>query len=481
MRERLKGLGTLEVIAFVSGFVLMVFELASARVLAPSIGSSTYVWTSVIGVIIAALSLGYFTGGLIADRRNRSIDVARLCLAIGVAIVVSLMIYGAILLWAVQSFEDPRIQGVVASLLLFAPTSFLLGALSPYLVKLNVTSLKTSGSSVASLSALNSLGGIVGTFIAGFILFGYMGARETFAILAIMMVILSWLVASRVQWRPRLVISFIVVFATISAAEPTRDQEIDTPSAHYSVFEKMYNGERMRGIAVGPTATQSGVYINNPDKLAFWYTQQMARAIAARADKPTRILMLGGGTFTLPQYLAMQYPAATIDVVEIDPELATIARDYFYYKDPSNVNLIFDDARTYMNQSDQTYDAIIVDVYGGSHVPFSFMTREYGERVNALLRPNGVAIANIIAGMKDECSELFAALDAPYRRHLPYVQYMAQEESEAFTNMVVTYGRAASPWPGSKELRLTTKHLYTDNYAPAERLQQDCLIKKQRA
>jgi len=459
----------------------MVFELASARVLAPSIGSSTYVWTSVIGVIIAALSLGYFTGGVIADRRNRSIDVARLCLAIGVAIVISLMIYGTILSWAVQTFGDPRIQGVMASLLLFAPTSFLLGALSPYLAKLNVTSLKTSGSSVASLSALNSLGGIVGTFTAGFILFGYMGARETFAILAVMMLILSWLIAPRVQWRPRLMISFVVVFATISAAEPTRDQEIDTPSAHYSVFEKMYNGERMRGIAVGPTATQSGVYVNNPDKLAFWYTQQMAKVVAEHAKKPVRILMLGGGTFTLPQYLATHYPAATIDVVEIDPELAAIAREHFYYKDPSNVNLIFEDARTYVNRSNQMYDVIIVDVYGGSHVPFTFMTREYGERVDALLQPNGVVVANIIAGMKDECGELLAALDAPYRVRLPHAQYMAQQESEAFTNMVVTYGRMVSTWPGSKELRLTTQHLYTDNYAPAERLQQNCLIKKQRA
>src|SRR5690606_31378747 len=140
---------------FTSGFALMAFELAAARILAPYIGSSTYVWTSVIGVIIASLSLGYYAGGRLADKHHRLAEVAWLCLASGVAVVLVIIFYQSVLEWIAMNIIDPRLQGVMASLLLFAPTSFLIGIKAPYLAKLKVTSLERTGQSVASLSALN--------------------------------------------------------------------------------------------------------------------------------------------------------------------------------------------------------------------------------------------------------------------------------------------------------------------------------------
>jgi predicted membrane-bound spermidine synthase len=468
-----KKLPILPIVAFVSGFSLMVFELAAARVLAPSIGSSTYVWTSVIGVIIAALSIGYWVGGKIADARNRLSDIAWLCLLIAFAITMTLFTYLPLIDSTVQAIADARVQGVVASLLLFAPTSFLIGLLSPYLVKLKVTSLQTSGQSFASLSALESIGGITGTFITGFILFGFIGAREAFAVVAILLLITSWLVVSRHRWQWRLLATLSIGFFCFTALQPSNVGAIDTASAHYTIFEGERDGQLARGIATGPGGTQSGVYINEPDRLLFWYTQRMAEVVAA-APKHDRILVLGGGAFTLPRYLATTYPTSQVDVVEIDPELADISRKYFFYDDPRNVQMIFEDARTYLNRAERSYDIILVDVYSDASVPFSLMTQEYGQQVQRLTAKDGVVIVNMIAGQTGACGVLLGALDAPYRQSFSQAKYMIQSAKTAKANMIVAYSNRPISWAGASPLNLSPVTAYRDNYAPAERLQQNC-------
>jgi predicted membrane-bound spermidine synthase len=459
----------LELIAFVTGFVLMVFELAGARILAPTIGSSTYIWTSVIGVIIAALSLGYWAGGKLADSRGYMIDVARLMLLAGVTSAATLLFYEGTLGWVAEVFEDSRIQGVAASLLLFTPTSFILGMISPYLAKLNVRSLKTTGRSIASLSALNSVGGIVGTFTAGFVLFGYTGSRETLAIVAVVMIMLSWTIAPKIEWKPRVFVSLATVLLLATPFVPRAGAiSIDTASAHYEVVD----AGSIRYLTTGPNAAQSGVSLQQPDRLLFWYTQQMAY-VTKQATRHDDILILGGGAFTLPEYLAREYPDATIDVVEIDPELAGIAREYFDYSDPENVNLIFEDARTFVNQTTKQYDVVLVDVYGDAQVPFSFMTREFGEQLARATKQDGVVAANMIAGLVGDCKILFDALSAPYMEQFGSGSFRIDKPDETKSNIVAVYAREAFEWSAAMPLD-SPPVLYTDNFAPAERLQQDC-------
>lgn len=447
----------------------MVFELAGARILAPGIGSSTYVWTSVIGIIIAALSVGYWVGGKIADKRGYMIDIARLSLLTALTITLTIIQYGGVLGWVATNFDDPRLQGVIASLILFAPTSFLLGTISPYLAKLKVRSLKKTGRSIASLSALNSIGGIIGTFVAGFVLFSYVGSRETLVLTAVAMVAVSWLAAPRVEWKLRVVISAGILLINAVPVPKADAITIDTPSAHYVIYE----AEGRRLLATGPYAAQSAISLNDPEKLAFWYTKQLAEVVN-RSPEHRDILILGGGAFTLPQYLAKKYPSSQIDVVEIDPDLVGIARRYFNYQDPSNVRIISADARAYVNQTDKTYDVVVVDVYGDAHVPFTFLTREYGDQINRIVRPHGVVGANVIGNTRGECLEFVRSLDAPYRMHFAYSAYAIEHSKKPRSNMVVTYSRQPFTWPGAQPLVLQKTVLYSDNYAPAERLQHGC-------
>lgn len=471
----MRRIGKLELISFITGFALLTYELAAARILAPSIGSSTYVWTGVIGVIIAALSAGFLSGGYIADRRKRSGDVAWLLLLASCFAVGTLVMYEGILDWVVEAFADNRIQAVVAALLLFAPTSFFIGTTSPYLAKLKVTSLTSTGQAVASLDTFNAVGGIIGTFTTGFVLFGYIGSREALGLVALLLLIISWGLATRTHIIRRVVVS-IVLIITIFTPAPTASGQvnIDTASAHYKVITGYYGLHPVTGLLTGPGGTQSAVYTDGSDDLVFWYTKQMAQLAAAH--QPDSILMLGGGAFTLPQYLSKQLPNTSIDVVEIDPELETISTDYFYYSHPKNVNEIFTDARTYVNQTTKRYDVILVDVYGDATIPFSLMTREYGEAVGKLLNKDGLLVANIIGGTTGgACSQVLGALDAAYRTTLPYAWYKTESNMhERRANYIVVYSRNEKVPAGYHRLERLTDKPYTDNFAPAERLYYDC-------
>lgn len=464
----------LPIISFVTGFSLLTYELAAARVLAPSIGSSTYVWTGVIGVIIAALSLGFFVGGKVADRRNRLTDLVWLLMFASGMAVLTLITYEDLLYSIVEAIADSRLQAVVAALLLFAPTSFFIGMTSPYLAKLNVQSLKSTGQAVASLDMFNAIGGIAGTFVTGFFLFGFIGSRQTIGLVAVLLLTISWMVAPRIYTKYRVIVSAILLLCAFTPAPAIAGAiSIDTPSAHYKVINVFRNDVPITGLITGPSGTQSAVYQNGLKDPVFWYAKEVSRVTLER--NPKDILVLGGGAFTLPEYFADALPDSTIDVVEIDPELEAISKEYFHYTNPSNVNEIFTDARTFVNQSTKQYDVIVVDVYGDTSIPFSLMTKEYGQALSRLVKPNGIVIANIIGGLEGKCKDTFAAVDAAYRTWLPNALYINESgKIERRANHLVIYSAAPTQAAGFKPLPSFNQAAYTDNYAPAERLYYDC-------
>lgn len=454
---------------------MMAFELIGARLLAPTIGSSTYVWTSVIGIIIAALSTGYFLGGKLADRRNEAKDVILLCLAIALAIGAMLVLFDSVMDVVVDWLPDQRLRGVVASFVLFAPTSLLLGMLSPYLVKLNVTSLATSGRSVANLSAMNSIGGIVGTFVTGFIIFSYIGSRQALVIITLLAVLASWLFTPRIMVASRVALSVVaLVIVALPSLSNDANIRIDTPSSHYEIVTT--NGmQPLRYLLTGPNGAQSGIFIKRPDTLAFWYTKEIARQVE-QSPRKSSILVLGGGAFTLPHYFAKIYPNSQIDVVEIDPHLADIASRYFEYDNPKNVRVIADDARAYVNKTPSHYDIVIVDVYSDTSVPFSLLTKEFGETIGRITNPSSTILVNAIAAQTGACRPILQAIDQTYRlaaKHARISRAPGFSEDER-ANLILSYtkndravkdGEIFSELPGGQ---------YNDNFMPAERLQQQC-------
>jgi predicted membrane-bound spermidine synthase len=468
----------LQILAFVSGFTLMAYELVAARILAPTIGSSMYVWTSVIGVIIAALSVGYFLGGRLADKRAKEVDVAFLHIFAAAAVTWTLLIYEPLLSGVAGTNIDARLQGVLASLVLFAPASVLLGMISPYLAKLNVTSLKTSGRAIASLSALNSIGGIAGTFVTGFILFGYVGSRESMVLFVALLLIASWLSVYRKGWRLRLALTLVIVAtSSLILIQPQEYREIDTASAHYRITEQTTPlGDKVRLLLTGPSGAQSGVVLGNSSSLIFWYTNEIVDIIEQIYSPGDSIAILGGGAYTLPNYLARQYPESKVTTIEIDPELVDIAESYFEYSSEPNEMLVSADARAYINKSSEKHNIVVIDVYGDISVPFSLLTREYGDAINRIVASDGVVIVNIIAAYDGPCAPLFDATHATYDQHFSWSYRVKSPGTyiDQRSNIIAVYSKVPLVLNGLTEFNLEPTSIYTDNFMPAERLQQSC-------
>jgi predicted membrane-bound spermidine synthase len=483
LKRIVRRAGLYEAIAFITGFVLMAFELAASRILAPTIGTSAYVWTSVIGVMIAALALGYAAGGWVADRRANKGDIPWLLLASAMAIVITCMFSQSTLDSVSHVFHDPRVQGVLASTILFVPASFLIGMASPYLAKLRVQSVKTTGRSVAGLSASNSLGGITGTFCTGFIFFTIIGSRETLALLGGLLIACSWLIAPSVSRKPRIMLSAVLFGALLlQFTVPARAgvvADIDTPTSHYKIIDGTLNNQPVRVLIMGPGGLQSGAYRNGSKDLVFDYTRKIAEVTAAAPHK-NRILILGGGAFSLPEYIGMHYPASQIDVVEIDPSLPSIAKQYFDYKQPANVRIFSEDARTYLQTTAERYDLVIVDAYNDSSIPFALATREYAAALKVATSPDGVVIANFIGAADDRCMPLLASMhqsyDSAFSRSLlyPLEDITLQKEQ----NIIAVYSNASLTWAndiaGSTFVGLRPGLTLTDNHAPIEYLHQKC-------
>lgn len=467
-------------IAFVVGFVLMVFELAAARLLAPTLGSSIYVWTSVIGGIIASLSVGVWLGGKYADKRNKESDLAWILLGCGLTIGLMLLFAEYTLAGLSESGLDPRLSGVLAAILLFAPTSFMIGACSPYLAKFNVTSLKDTGKSVANLDAMNALGGITGTFLTGFVLFAVMGTRSIFAALILLTVLLSWVIRPRAYTMPRIAASIgLMLLAAVSIKPVLKvdSTQINTASSSYVIATSIYNNQHAKLLTTSPIASQSGIDINSPDKLLFWYTQEIAHVIKEQKLVNPKILILGGGAFTLPEYLAKAYPDGHVDTVEIDTSLLQIAKDHFNFNEQPNLTIINQDARSFLHTNKQQYDIVAVDVYSDVSVPFALATKEYGQNLVKAVNPNGIVIVNSIGNHTGACKQLLDATLLTYSDNFKYGLISKRPGSDSrspsnniavFSNRKVSLSNDYQVYTAANSLRLT------DDYAPIEPIQYKC-------
>lgn len=168
----------LEIVVFVCGAVVMIFELVGSRVLGPYFGTSIVVWTSLIGIILGSLSLGYYLGGKIADKKSSFKGLSLIIFFAAISIGLTVIIKDFWLFVLQNSFTDIRTSSVLASLSLFLPASVFLGMVSPYAVKLKLKNLNTSASTVGTLYAISTIGSIFGTFLSGFYLIPHFGTNK---------------------------------------------------------------------------------------------------------------------------------------------------------------------------------------------------------------------------------------------------------------------------------------------------------------
>ncbi len=426
---------TIYAVAFVTGAIVMSFEMLGSRYLNPYFGSGIYTWAALISTVLIALMAGYFLGGTLADR-TASPAVLALTVIIGSLYLLALPAFAqAILEFVLAGVDDIRAGSLISALaLMFFPVTFL-GMYSPFAIRLLLRSAQRSGRVSGAVYGISTAGAIVGTLGTTFFLIPMIGSRAiTLTLGALGLAAGSALLAlARLHRRAGAALVVIALAAPTAPAgradnlidEGVRVAMLERGDGRLAHIETPYNDvfitKRQHQLVMsfqlkGWDYTESVSNLLDPDDLPLRYAQVMTIA-TVYPEAPRKILMLGLGGGSISTYLGRFMPEAAITTVEIDPGVITAAKTYFGVRETERMRYHAGDGRVFLNRNSELYDLILLDAYRGGYVPFHLLTREFYTLVKQRLTPGGAAAFNVHDGSKLYAStvktlgEVFAALD----------------------------------------------------------------------
>ena len=474
-------------IVFISGAAVMIVEIAGARLVAPFFGSTLFVWSALIGVILGALATGYYIGGKLADRSPRFETLSAIVFLSGMSVAAIPVVEAAVAPLGMPL--GGKYGPLFVSLSLFALPSFLMGMVSPYAVKLGTESLKIVGASAGKLYALSTLGSIVGTLLAGFFLIPSFGTHAIIMGTAAVLVLASLIGLIR---RLEALSAAVVVIGTVSLALLGADSGAlyDRDSGYYRVMVVEEDGVRMLLL----DSQVHGGMRPGSDEHIFPYSQLSRLAYLLGPQRPVNALFIGLGPGTQVKDFGRRFPNARKEVVEIDPAVAEVARRYFGVEESASLNIWIEDARRFLAENDERYDYIFVDAFNGRYsVPHHLTTLEAVLEVERHLSPGGVVVINVISSVEGEKSAFFRSEYKTYREVFPtvYVFPVEPERPEEVQNIIMMATRepqlsgsefarlaergdenqrrwAANYW--QKKIRTDDVPVLTDDYAPTDNL-----------
>jgi spermidine synthase len=427
-------------LAFTGGLASLGIEFAAARLLAPFFGQSLFIWGTLIGLILIYLTIGYYAGGRLADRRPDARLLFQITAAAALLTAAIPLVSRPILSLAQTGFAQLSVGLVLGSLLsaiiLFAAPVILLGMVSPFVIRLRIRQLETAGIAAGAVYALSTLGSILGTFLPVFWLIPTYGTRPTIFVLAFLLGMIS-AVGLYEPGRRRLYLLIPVVIAALAllsgggiraAAYGTRVYE--TESA-YSYIQVVRVGTETQLLLDEGSAIHS---IYDPTTLythGYWDDVLLAPYFGA-GHAPGRVALVGlaGGTVAR-QFTAID-GSLPIDGVEIDPKLVEVGRRYFAMTEP-NLHVTVADGRYWMATQAGRYDVILVDAYRQPYIPFYLTTREFFESAKAHLAPDGVLAINV--GRTPTDNRLVDALSGTLNAVFDNVYVI--DSNRRFTNSVI--------------------------------------------
>lgn len=411
MKERaiLKNKVYLYLTEFFAGMSVMAVELGASRLLAPYFSSSQIVWTIIIGTIMIAMALGNIYGGRSADKDPNPdklygrIIIAAIWIAM-IPVVGKYIILGisAVLIFAVNS-NFLIIAGFAACMIVFVFPLFLLGTVTPSLVKFTVDNLDDNGRLVGNLNASNTIGSIIGTFVPTFISIPAVGTSITFLIFAGILLTLAviYFISSKVNFNKakKVPVSIIVFLICVvlghdnSFAFWLDDLTYEGESIYN--YLQVYENDTQVVLSTNVLFGVQSVYRKEKELTGMYYDYAMAAPyMAGINDKPElSILILGNGTGTYATQCKRYFDNVNIAGVEIDQKITDLAVKYFEL--PKDVEVTTYDGRAYLNAIDEKYDVIMVDAYQDITIPFQMSSIEFFTLVSEHLKDDGVMVVNM--------------------------------------------------------------------------------------
>lgn len=401
-----KSLGyLLPVTALLCGALIMVIEVLGSRVIGPFFGVSIFVWTSLITVTMIALAAGYAIGGRVADRRDNPDTLYGLIIASGVLTLAIPLLKGPVL----KSCMALGLRGgaFVSSLILFGPPLLLLGCVSPYLIRIAAREVKNIGRVVGTFYAISTVGSVIGTVLTGFYLIAWLGVNQIFFAVGIALVLLGlvYFVFWRKKMTPLLVLLLLPLTLT-SEASISKNLKNGMQVELIKKMEGYYGSKKVieyrdwkihhRELLIDGLI-QGGVDMKTGESI---YGYPYVLGSVPQLIKPggKRCLVIGLGAGIIPAFYDKN--GIVTDVVDIDPDIDQLARDYFNFRTTGRV--IIEDARFYLKESRETYDYVLLDVFNGDTTPSHLLSLEAFRLMRERLTSDGVLAVNLMGSLEQD-------------------------------------------------------------------------------
>jgi len=392
-------------LVFGSSAAVLVLEITSLRLIAPYVGITLETNTAVIGFALAAIALGAWAGGRVADLRNPRRLIGPLLMA-GGALVLLITPTVRFVAEGVGPSAAASVALLLAAVTVFAPAA-LLSAVPPMVVKLQLASLSETGSVVGRLSGISTLGAIVATFLTGFVLVALiptsvilLGTGGLLALCGVATVLASrgsgGTGSGTRKSRSAGLLALVLVAAGLGALAP---QSCDTETRYHCASVNVDPARDGGRVLILDTLRHSYIDLDDPTHLEFAYARAIAAAldVHAPAGAPLSALHIGGGGMTLPRYLLETRPAGVNRVVELDAGVVAVDRERLALPDDEGLQVTVGDGRVSLAlaASDEA-DVVIGDAFGGVAVPWHLTTREAVQDVFRILVPGGLYALNVI-------------------------------------------------------------------------------------
>ncbi|MDA8431726.1 MAG: fused MFS/spermidine synthase [Nitrospiraceae bacterium] len=391
------------VTAVLCGGLVMVIEVLGSRVIGPFFGVSLFVWTSLITVTLVSLATGYAAGGVLSDRRSSPDYLYGIIFAAG---LLTLLVPQAkhYVLKSCMSL-GLRSGALASSALLFGPALFLLGCVSPYVIKIAAREMKNIGRTVGIFYALSTAGSFIGTVLTGFVLIAYFRVGMIFEFIGFTLLLLSalYFVFFRRKWYV-LPVLLLPLLLPIGGGRVQKTMADGTTVTRVFSEDSFYGNLKVVDYSYGPTHTremiidglvQSGVDMRNGQSV-YEYAYFMNFLPYGMNPDGRNSLVIGLGAGLIPRWFE-EHGIAT-DVVDIDPKVADVAGRYFGFRNAGGV--VISDARYFLATAAKKYDYIVVDVFNGDTTPGHLLSLEAFRLLRQRLTDRGVVAFNLIGSLR---------------------------------------------------------------------------------
>ncbi len=398
---------------FFAGMSVMAVELGASRLLAPYFSSSQIVWTIIIGTIMIAMALGNLWGGRSADK-NPNPDRLYMRLIVAALWIAAIPVAGKYIILAISAALVLTVNnnflilaGFAACMVIFVFPLFLLGTVTPSLVKYTVDSLDDSGRTVGTLGAFNTIGSIIGTFLPTFVTIPAVGTSVTFLIFSGILLALGlvyFICRKAKKGVCGAAAALFGVFSILGHSGSFAFWESNLLFEGESVYNYLQVKESEDSVILS-TNVLFGVQsiMKKDDSLTgMYYDYALAAPVMAGiGDKEeAQLLVLGMGTGTYASQCMKYFSHMGIEGVEIDQKITDLAGKYFQL--PDTVEVTTYDGRAYLQAVDKKYDVIMVDAYQDITIPFQMSSVEFFSMVREHLKEDGVMVVNMNMHSEEE-------------------------------------------------------------------------------